>query len=48
MATWGRILFDQGLDRIALHVNSRNVSAIRAYERAGFKKHSMLRLILTY
>ena len=48
MASWGRILFDLGLQRVALHVNSKNKAAIHAYERAGFKKHSMLRLMLTY
>jgi ribosomal protein S18 acetylase RimI-like enzyme len=48
MASWARKLFEEGFDLIALHVNSDNVGAIKAYERVGFRKHSDLRLILTY
>lgn len=48
MATWCRRLFEEGLTRIALHVNARNTPAVKAYERAGFERHSMLRLMLAY
>jgi RimJ/RimL family protein N-acetyltransferase len=48
LAAWARLLFDQGLDHLALHVNGRNRPAIGAYERVGFRPHAMLRLILAY
>jgi hypothetical protein len=48
MATWAGSLFPEGLQRMALHVNAANTPAFRAYERSGFRRHSMLRLILTY
>lgn len=48
IASWTRKLFEEGLGLIALHVNADNIGAIKAYERAGFRKHSALRLILTY
>jgi len=48
LAVWARRLFDEGLSFLALHVNAANVPAIRAYERVGFRRHSTLRLILTY
>lgn len=48
MASWARQIFNRGLERLALHVNADNLPAYRAYERTGFERHSMLRLILTY
>jgi predicted GNAT family acetyltransferase len=48
IGTWARLLFQQGAQFLALHVNARNRPAIGAYERVGFRAHSMLRLILTY
>jgi len=48
IGTWARILFDRGLTLLALHVNRDNMPAIRAYERVGFRRHTSLRLMLTY
>ena len=48
IAAWARLLFENGLAVIALHVNRDNLPAIRAYERVGFRRHSALRLMLTY
>jgi hypothetical protein len=48
IAAWARLLFQNGLAVIALHVNRDNLPAIRAYERVGFRRHSALRLMLTY
>lgn len=48
IASWARKLFDEGLDLIALHVNSDNTAAITVYERIGFRRYSDLRLMLTY
>ena len=48
IASWAVKLFKEGFDLIALHVNSDNAAAIKAYERVGFRKHSELRLMLTY
>ena len=48
IGTWARILFDRGLTLLALHVNRDNLPAIRAYERVGFRRHTSLRLMLTY
>ena len=48
LAAWAQVLFAQGVQHVALHVNARNAPAIKAYERVGFRPHSMLRLILAY
>ncbi len=48
IAAWARRLFADGLEHMALHVNAVNFPAVRAYERVGFRRHSMLRLILAY
>jgi ribosomal protein S18 acetylase RimI-like enzyme len=48
LAAWARILFGEGLDVLALHVDARNRPAVRAYRRVGFQPHSDLRLILAY
>ena len=48
MATWARALLTGPLTRFALHVNAVNTPAYRAYERSGFRRTGMLRLILTY
>jgi GNAT superfamily N-acetyltransferase len=48
IGTWARILFDRDLTLLALHVNRDNLPAIRAYERVGFRRHTSLRLMLTY
>jgi predicted GNAT family acetyltransferase len=48
IGTWARILFDRGLTLLALHVNRDNLPAIHAYERVGFRRHTSLRLMLTY
>ena len=48
IATWARGLFEGGLGMLALHVNAANTPALRAYERVGFRRHSMLRLMLAY
>jgi len=48
MASWARALFAEGIEALALHVNAGNTPAFRAYERAGFTRRAMLRLILTY
>lgn len=48
IATWARRLFEEGLDLLALHVNAWNTPAVKAYERAGFRRYAKLRLILTY
>jgi GNAT superfamily N-acetyltransferase len=48
IATWARRLFAGGLERMVLHVNANNAPAVGAYERVGFVRHSMLRLILAY
>jgi predicted GNAT family acetyltransferase len=48
IGTWAHILFDRGLTLLALHVNRDNQPAIRAYERVGFRRHTSLRLMLTY
>lgn len=47
LAAWARDLFAEGLSFLALHVNAGNTPAIRAYERVGFRRHSLLRLMLT-
>jgi hypothetical protein len=46
IAGWARRLFGEGLQMMALHVNAANAPAIRAYENVGFRRHSMLRLML--
>jgi len=46
IASWARRLFDEGFEMLTLHVNAGNTPAIRAYERAGFRRHVELRLIL--
>jgi ribosomal protein S18 acetylase RimI-like enzyme len=48
VAAWAGRLFEAGLERMALHVSATNTPAIRAYERAGFQRHSLLRLMLTF
>ncbi len=49
IAAWARRLInEQGLRFLALHVNADNTPAVRAYERVGFRPHSMLRLMLAY
>ena len=48
LAAWARILFDEGLLMLTLHVNMVNFPAVRAYEKVGFKRHSTLRLMLAY
>ena len=48
LATWARHHFTHGLSLLALHVAADNVPAVRAYERTGFRRHSMLRLMLAY
>ena len=48
MAAWAHHLFAEGLCAIALHVNADNRAAIKVYERVGFRRHSELRLMLTY
>ncbi len=48
IATWARGLLDGGMERLTLHVNAANTPAVKAYERAGFKRYSMLRLMLAY
>ena len=48
MATWATRLFTQDVRLLALHVNDGNVPAYRAYERAGFRRYTSLRLILSY
>ncbi len=46
IASWARRLFGEGLQMMALHVNAANTPALRAYENVGFRRHSMLRLML--
>ena len=48
IGTWARILFDRGVTLLALHVNRGNLPAIRAYEHVVFRRHTSLRLMLTY
>jgi len=48
IAAWARILFQEGLEVLTLHVNARNLPAVNAYRRVGFLPHSALRLILAY
>jgi hypothetical protein len=48
LAAWAGQLFAAGLERMALHVNAANTPAIRAYEHTGFRRHSLLRLMLTF
>lgn len=48
IAAWARRLFAEGLEVLTLHVNTRNEPAVRAYERVGFRSHSLLRLVLAY
>lgn len=48
MATWAEHIFESGVSTLALHVNSKNTPAMGAYQRAGFRNLSTLRLILTY
>jgi len=48
IAAWAGHLFAAGLERMTLHVNASNTPAIRAYERVGFQRHSLLRLMLTF
>jgi RimJ/RimL family protein N-acetyltransferase len=48
IAEWARFLFDRGLERMVLHVNTANLPAVRAYERVGFVRRALLRLILSY
>ena len=48
IASWSEKVFKEGFELMALHVNSDNIAAIKAYERVGFRRHSELRLMLTY
>jgi ribosomal protein S18 acetylase RimI-like enzyme len=48
IAAWARHLFGEGLSLVALHVNRDNLPAVRAYEKVGFRRHSTLRLMLSY
>ena len=48
LATWARMLFASGVEFLALHVNSVNHPAVRAYENVGFRRHRMLRMLLSF
>jgi RimJ/RimL family protein N-acetyltransferase len=48
IAAWARHLFREGHEMLALHVNKDNAPAVRAYERIGFRRHAVLRLMLAY
>jgi hypothetical protein len=48
MASWARDHFPDEVRHFALHVNAVNTPAYRAYERAGYRRRSTLRLILSY
>lgn len=48
IAAWADRLFEGALTTFALHVNAANTPAVRAYERVGFQRTALLRLILTY
>ncbi len=48
LTAWAERLFRDGLEVLTLHVNAANTPAVRAYERVGFRPHSMLRLMLAY
>jgi hypothetical protein len=48
IAAWADRMFAEGLRVMTLHVNASNTPAVRAYERVGFRRHSMLRLMLAY
>ena len=46
MSTWADLVL-QEIPRLALHVNVHNPAAVKAYERAGFYKHTCVRLIMS-
>lgn len=48
IATWARAAFAEGVRFLALHVDRGNTPAVRAYEHVGFRRHSLLRLMLTF
>jgi len=48
IAAWARRSFEEGVRFLALHVDRGNTPAVRAYEQVGFRRHSTLRLMLTY